>query len=200
LPIKQNLITNLKNQTIKAQATIFSDESTKPTKATEVVLKLGSRLDLAVNGDYVSGSAPMQVGKTTVFALTFILSNLSNDVSGAVVAASLPLPASAWKNVIVPEAEKNRLFYDPNSGKITWNIGNLPAFSGKFIPALQTTFQLQVTPTEADRGKAVNLLSNIQAFGTDGFTNQELKTEAISNLSTADIDDDVLNTRGTAVQ
>ncbi|MBX4191665.1 MAG: hypothetical protein KW804_02610, partial [Candidatus Doudnabacteria bacterium] len=200
VPITQNLSTNLKNQTIKASAQISSQEITKPTKATDVIAKLGTSLDLIVNGEYISGSAPMKVGQSTLFAMTFLLSNLSNDVSNTKVVASLPLPASAWKNVVVPEAEKNRLSYDPNSGKITWNIGDLSAFAGKYSPVAQVRFQLEVWPTESDRGKPMDLLSNIQAVGTDTFTSMEVKSSSTQNLSTSDIDDDVMNTKGSSVE
>jgi hypothetical protein len=200
IPVTQNINTNLKNQNIKASATISSDEITKPTKAGDVILKLGSQLDLTVNGDYISGAAPMQVGKTTLFGMTFLLSNLSNDLSNTKVIASLPLSPASWKNVIIPDSEKNRLSYDPNSGKITWNIGDLAAFTGKYIPALKVTFHLQVTPTEVDRNKSMTLLSNVQAYGNDNFTGKNLETIKIEMITTADIDDDVLNTKGATVQ
>jgi len=200
VPIKDNLTTNLKNQAITATASISSNEITQPTKAAPLVLALVSSLDLTVDGNFVSGAAPMQVGKSTVFAMTLTLSNSSNDMSNTVVTASLPLPSSAWKQSIVPDSEKDRLTYDPNSGKIFWRIGTLAAFTGKFIPVLQVTFQLEVIPTEADRGKSVNLLSNIQATGTDSFVGQEIQTDNIASVSTSTIDDDVMNTKGTTVQ
>ncbi len=200
VPVTENLTTNLKNQTIKATAAISSQEITKPTKAVDVVLKLGTTVALAINGDYVSGAAPMEVGKPTLFNMTFLLSNMSNDVSNTKVVASLPLPASAWKNVIIPDSEKNRLSYDPNSGKITWNIGDLAAFVGKFTPVVKVTFQLEVNPTEVDRNKTMDLLSNIQATGTDTFTGLEVKSENVRNISVSDLDDDVMNSRGATVQ
>jgi hypothetical protein len=200
IPVTQNLSTNLKNQVVRAVTTISADELGKPTKAADVTLKLASQLSLTVLGDYISGAAPMEVGKTTLFGMSFLLSNLSNDVSNTKVTASLPLPASAWKNVIVPDAEKNRLSYDPNSGKIIWDIGDLSAFSGKFIPVAKVSFQLEVTPTETDRNKVLNLLSNVQAFGNDSFTGKDIQTQKINTVSTSDIDDDVINAKGPIVK
>ncbi len=196
IPVTNNLTTNLKNQTIRAMTQVTADEMSKPTKAADVSLKLASKMDLAVNGEYVSGAAPMQVGKSTTFAMTFLLSNSSNDLSNTKVVASLPLPAQAWKNVVVPEAEKNRLSYDPNSGKITWNIGDLPAFTGKFSTVYRVTFHLEVTPTEVDRNKQMDLLTQIQATGKDVFADQTIQTDVIVDVTTTTIDDDVLNSRG----
>jgi hypothetical protein len=200
VPVKTSLSTNLKNQTIGATAQISSDEITKPTKSVPLSLKLLSKLDLAVTGEYVSGAAPMEVGQPTLFAMTFTLSNLSNDLSNTTVVASMPLPVSAWKNVVIPDSEKSRLTFDPNSGKILWNVGQLPAFTGKFLPALKATFQLEITPTEFDRQKTMNLLANVQAMGTDTFVDQAIQTPMIASVTTGTIDDDVLNVKGTTVK
>lgn len=200
VPVKQDLTSNLKNQMIIASASISADETPTPTKAADLTLKLISQLSLIASGDYVSGAAPMQVGQSTLFDMTFLLSNLGNDLSNTQVIASLPLPASAWKNIVVPDSEKTRLTYDPSSGKITWRIGNLPAFTGKFTLALKVVFRLEVIPTEADSGKVVNLLSNIQGTGTDTFVNQDIQAPAVDSLSTADLNDDTLNNNGTTVQ
>ncbi len=200
VPVRTSLNTNLKNQTISASASITSEQISKPTKSADVVLKLISQLSLDVIGDYVSGAAPMKVGQTTVFNLTFLLSNLSNDLTDTEVVASLPLPSSAWKNVIVPPAEASRLSFDPNSGKIKWRVGNLSAFTGMFTPALKVTFQLQVVPSETDKDRVMTLLRDISATGKDSFVNQSLQTQVITVVDTGTINDDVLNSKGVTVK
>ncbi len=200
VPIKSTFSSNLKNQSITVLASISSDEASKATKAAPVAIKLISNLDLVVQGDYISGAAPMQVGQTSLFAVTFLLSNYSNDSLETTVIASMPLPASAWNNVIIPDSEKSRLSYDPNSGKIRWQLGTVSAFTGRFSPAAKVTFQLQVTPTESDRGKPVILIKDILAAGTDAFVGQPLQSSQIQALDTGNMNDDVLNLKGTTVQ
>ena len=193
VPVKQQPASNLKNQLITASATISSEEINRPTRAANIELKLISELDLSVTGEYVSGSNPMKAGQSTLFSMTFLLSNLSNDVSGTEVTASLPLPPSAWKNVVLPESEAARLSYDSNSGKIKWQIGNLPAFTGKFSTAARVIFQIEVLPSEADINKPMPLLSEVKATGTDTFVNKLLETQTISQVDTGTIDDDGLD-------
>lgn len=200
VPLKAALSTNLKNQSVTASATIVANEISKPTRAPDFALKLISNLGLTVMGDYVSGAAPMQVGKPTLFAMTFLLTNLSNDLSDTKVMASLPLSSSAWNGVVIPDSEKNQLSFDQNSGKIVWNVGNLPAYVGKFSPAIQITFQLVVSPDDSDRGKVMNLLSNIQAVGTDSFVNQQIQSASVQTVNTGTINDGVMNTKGSTVQ
>ena len=200
VPLRSTIGSNLKNQSVAVSASISSDEASKPTKALASSLKLISSLDLQVQGDFVSGSAPMEVGKPTLFAVTFLLSNSSNDSTDTQVVASMPLAPSAWKNVIVPDSEKSRLVYDSNSGKIRWLLGTVPAFTGKFSPAAKVTFQIEVTPADSDRNKPMILLKDIAATGTDAFVGQALQTVPIAVVDTASIDDDTLNNKGTTVQ
>lgn len=200
VPIKSNITTNLKNQTIKSKAWIASDQVTKPIMASDLEIKLATNLSLSVSGEYVSGSLPMQVGKPTVFSITWLVTNLSNDLANTEVIASMPLPASSWQNVILEESEKNRLTYDPNSGKIRWKIGDLLAFTGKFTPALRVTFRLQVVPTESDRNKTITLLKDVSAAGLDTFINKNIQSKMISEITPSSLGDEVINQRGSAVQ
>lgn len=200
VPVKANLSTNLKNQTIKAKATIKSDQMPKLVRAGELELKLVSNLGLLVSGEYVRGPLPMKVGQSTTFAVTLLATNLSNDLINTEVIASFLQNAASWNNFIIPESEKPNLTYDPNSGKIRWKIGDLAAFTGKFTPARSVTFQIVVTPTESDLGKVPRLLSEVQAAGLDTFVNQTISSALVRELSVSDLDDDQIQQAGSTVQ
>ncbi|OGE80909.1 MAG: hypothetical protein A2720_00395 [Candidatus Doudnabacteria bacterium RIFCSPHIGHO2_01_FULL_46_24] len=200
VPIKTTLATNLKNQSVRIIGTIKSDQMPKIVRSEELALKLASEMDVLISGEYVAGALPMKVGQQTTFALTFLLTNLSNDLESVEVVSSLPLPQGSWNGVVIPESEKENLLYDSNSGKIRWRIGSLPAFSGKYSPARKATFQLTVVPTDADRNRVVRLLSDIQASGTDAFTNQNVSAEAINEVTTATLGDYEIDQKGASVQ
>lgn len=200
VPLKPNTTTNLKNQIIKTTTSIYSDQVTSPIRGQELQLKVASQLDMIVSGSYVSGVLPMQVGQTTSFNITLTLTNLSNDLSDTTVIASMPLPASAWANIVVPDAEKGNVTFDQNASKIRWRIGNLPAFTGKFTPARSVTFQLNVTPSEADRGKSMILLRDTLATGIDTFTNLDIKSTELNQLTVGDLNDDSVDSRSSTVQ
>ncbi|MBI3952587.1 MAG: hypothetical protein HY336_01360 [Candidatus Doudnabacteria bacterium] len=200
VPTKSSLTTNIKNQTIGASASIYAAEVPKPVHVPDVNLKLATQLGLSVSGRYVRGALPMKVGESTTFEITFILSNLSNDLENAQVVSSLLLPSSSWKNIIAPDSEKSRISFNPGAGKIIWKIPQVSAFVGKYAPALMASFELEVIPTEADRGKTVNLLKDIQATGKDLFIGKDVSSGNVIDINTANIDDDQLNLKGSAVQ
>jgi hypothetical protein len=191
IPVKQSLTTNLINQTIKIYATIESDQLKSPIRAQDLELKLSSSIKLQVSGKYVSGSMPMKVGQPTVYSITFMLTNGTNEVSGTELIASLPLPDSAWKDVVVPEAERENLIFDRNSNKLRWKVGKLPALTGRYSPARMVTFQLEVVPNISDKGSAMTILKDIQAFGTDTFVNKSLETSKLSDFRTSNIEEGV---------
>ncbi|MBI4049349.1 MAG: hypothetical protein HY395_00830 [Candidatus Doudnabacteria bacterium] len=199
-PVRSNLTSNVKNLTVRASGTIKSDQMPNIARASEREIKLTSEMNLLVSGKYLSGAAPMKVGQSTTFAVTFLVTNTSNDIIDSELRASLLLPANAWSNIVVPEQEKSNLVYDPNSGIIKWKTGSLPAFTGKFTPARLATFQLVVTPTESDKGKSVKLLSDVGIEGLDTFTNLPVKSDVISDFATDDLDDEVFDQKGSAVQ
>lgn len=200
IPIKQSHASNIKNQVIGVSASISTDEITSPIKANPVEIKLASELELIASARVISGSVPMKVGEATLFEANLLLTNLSNDLTNTEVIASLPLPPQAWKNVIIPESERSRLSYDSNSGKIRWRVGDLAAFVGKFTPALSVSFQIEVTPTESDRQRTMMLLRDIVATGTDAFTNQGLEVKIDQPMDTGNIEDDLLDAKGSSVE
>jgi hypothetical protein len=189
LPIKNSLTTNIKNQVVRGSAAIYSDQVTNQVKAQDLEVKISTELSMFVSAKYVSGALPMHVGQQTTYAVTFALVNLSNDLSDVELIASLPLPSSAWTNMIVPSGEVDKLSFDVNANKIRWKVGDIPAFGGKFTPARTVTFNLQVTPSESDKNTSVSLLKDIQVSGTDAFTNESVAATTLPDLRTSDSDD-----------
>lgn len=199
VPIK-NTVAGTKEQLIKSSASIYSAEAPKAVHAQDLEIKLATELALSISGDYISGAMPMKVGSLTTLSITLLLTNLSNDLANTEIIASIPLPVSAWKNVIIPESEKSRLTFDPNSGKIRWKIGDLPAFTGKYTQALKVSFQLGITPTENDKGKVMDLLKDITASGHDTFTDQDVQIENMNDISVSELDDDLIDSKGATVE
>ena len=189
VPLKPALPTTVKEQVVKSMVTIASSEVTTPIHAADSQVKIAGKFALDVSAAVVSGSIPMKVGKQTTIAVTMLVSTGSNDVNSGQVTASIPLPSSDWNNVIVPDSEKSRLFYDSNSGKLRWELGNVPAFTGKTSPAIKATFQLVLNPGASDQGQVITLLNDISSSAIDNFTNQQYQQSIQpSQLTTADVD------------
>jgi hypothetical protein len=125
---------------------------------------------------------------------------MSNDMDDTVLIASMPLPVSAWADVVIPESEKANVTFDRNASKIRWKVGKLDAFVGKFSPARTMSFQLTVTPSDGNRGQNMVLLRDIQATGTDAFTGAEAKSTDLRSFTVQDLSDDQVENAGATVQ
>jgi hypothetical protein len=198
--LKPTVTTNLKNQLIKTTTSIYSDQVTSAIRGEELALKLKSELGMIVTGQYVNGALPMQVGQPTTFNITMMVTNMSNDLSDGLLIASMPLAASTWTNVVVPDGEKANVTFDRNASKIRWKLGNIAAFVGKYSPTRTVTFQLQVTPSESDRGSTMTLLRDIQVTAQDTFTQKEIKSTELDSLTVSDLNDDQVDFKGATVQ
>ncbi|HYE22553.1 MAG TPA: hypothetical protein VD998_03120 [Verrucomicrobiae bacterium] len=200
IPTKNTLSTNIKNQMIKGTATIYSDQIKSPVRAGDVEIKIASSLGLIASGRYVSGAMPMKVGQSTTYAITFLITNFSNDLENVELIASLPLPDSAWKDVVAPDSERANVVFDRNANKIRWRLGKVPAFVGRFTPARTLTFQLEVVPGFADNGAAISLIKDVEAEGHDTFINLPITSVKINDLRTTDLDDPVVEDSGGTVR
>lgn len=144
------------------------------------ITKVNSKLILAPKAYYNfslipnSGLIPPQVGKVTTYAIVWQITNLANDLKDVVVEASLPSNVE-WKNNFLP-ANAN-IKYQPFTGKIIWEIGDLKAGTGIISPKKEIAFQVAFQPTKNLVGKFAPLVENITAQGKDSFTNKLLKTD-----------------------
>ncbi|MBI4128801.1 MAG: hypothetical protein HY460_02005 [Parcubacteria group bacterium] len=117
-----------------------------------------------------SGPIPPRVGQTTTYTVTWQIANLTNDLEGARVRAALP-PSVEWNNTFVPSSA--RISFNPSLQEVVWEIGDIPAHTGKFRPALTASFQIGITPSEAHVGKTPDLLFAPVLEAVDTFTKEE---------------------------
>ncbi len=152
----------------------------------EIELKIETDLQLSSQGFYYSsilggsGPLPPRVGKETVYTVIWTLANLSNDVSGVRVKASLPAYVR-WKGVVKPADES--LIYDAVRSEIVWRPGNVKAGVGITQPAREAAFQLGLIASASQIGSSPVLLFDILAEGRDDFTGNTLN-DALPALTT----------------
>lgn len=134
--------------------------------------QLVSRLDIvdAANGK-VQEIPSLILGKESVFEVHWKISNLYNDVSGAV--ASLSIPSGVmWKDLA--QTHEN-VSWNDRTQKLTWELGKLPGATGMLSPSREIVFSIAVTPEFHQSGSDIILFSNIEVLATDDFTQEKLR-------------------------
>lgn len=121
-----------------------------------------------------SGAFPLQVGQETTFTVHWRLTNPGNDVSNAVVRATLPAGVN-WKNVVSAGTGQGEPKFDRNKSEVVWSIGTLPFGAGTTSTfTYEASFQISLVPGETQRGTPPTLLKSVSFSGTDSFTKQSV--------------------------
>ncbi|MBI5138620.1 MAG: hypothetical protein HZA95_02375 [Candidatus Vogelbacteria bacterium] len=113
------------------------------------------------------GQLPPKVGAETTYTVIWSLVNSSNNLSGAVVKASLPSYVK-YTGQFLPSYEK--VAYDGRTGLVTWDVGNLKGGTGLTLPAREIAFQIALTPSISQSGLVVPLTGDSTLTGKDDFT------------------------------
>ncbi len=175
-----------KNLTLVSNLKIKSNEYDSFFPGNQLSLKLSSPAALATALSFVSGQLPPKVGRSSTYKVRFSLSNSGNDFGSANLTAFIPLGAGGFVPASVTTAESANAVFDASSGKLTWNVGSLAAYAGKFGESRVLEFQVTLNPAAAQANSSPVLLKSISFSANDLFTSQAVSLTA-SDLTTASI-------------
>ncbi len=121
-----------------------------------------------------AGAFPPKVDSPTVFGVEWKITNTSNLIKDAQVTALLP-PNVTWTGVYMPATEN--ISYNSQTGRITWNLGDIKPSSGYSLPARKVYFNLTLIPSVPQIGKTAKLLLNQEFAGKDSYTDTDIKID-----------------------
>jgi hypothetical protein len=118
-----------------------------------------------------TGPIPAKAEQASTFTVIWDVDNTSSAVGNAEVSATLPAYVK-WLNNVSPSTEN--VTYDSNTGKITWQVGNVSAYTLNSQTRREVNFQIAVTPAVNQVGQPITLLNQATLTGMDSFTNTQL--------------------------
>lgn len=175
-----------KNLTVVSNIEIRSNEYSTPLPGNKLNLKVSSPSSMSSTLNFVSGALPPEVGQSTTYKVTLSLTNSTNDFSGGVLTAFIPLGSGAFDVASVNSAEAQSTQYDPSTGKLTWNFSGLPANTGRFSQPKSLSFNVTLNPSASQANQQVTLIKDINYTATDNFTQSQAKG-SVKNITTADL-------------
>ena len=201
LSTQANPITNPElNMSLSAKGNQIS-ESNVPTEIDSTVAKnILISSNVALSGQVVrstgpftnTGPIPPIAQQQTTYTVVWTVYNTSNTLDGVQVAAILP-PYVKWLGPISPTTAN--IIYNGTNGQVTWNIGNVSAYSGTDSGAgtagtsgaggtsEQVAFQIGVTPGVDLVGQTPSIIGNAVLVARDDFTGASL-TNTVQALTT----------------
>jgi len=197
-------IVNYSDKNFKIINTVKIDSPQPPLSLKDIEIagqsqtttKVASQITLQAKGYYSddlipnSGPIPPKVGQTTTYTIKWRLINTANDLDQVKIEASLP-PHVQWKNKISPTNAD--LEYDSQTGRLVWQVGDLPAATGILLPVKQVAFQVAITPGLAHLGSFVELVGQSKATGQDTFV--DISLESINQIIDTELPNDPTTSR-----
>lgn len=174
---------NDKNFVISSLVKIDSPDIPTPVHMNKIVagnkmdLKLNSKLFLDIKGYYTdanipnSGPIPPRIGEETTYTIHYFLSNVSNDITGAKVAAVLPTAVSMTGKIFPENAP---LTYNERTNSVIWDVGNVEAGTGVLTAPREVAFQVKIKPYVDQLGERAELLLPVNYSAKDTFTGESL--------------------------
>lgn len=203
---EQILVNNKEDKNLEVSfSTIFSSDGVEGDAEKEVSIE-GAAAMLRVSSQFTpdievryhdfegkkigSGPLPPVKDKETTYRVYFTLSNTFNDVDDVaiVLQAGENIEFSGTKNTEVGTLTVN-------SKKLTWNVGKVPAHTGRFLQNIEAYADITFTPSTSDVGKTPDLFSVISVTGQDAFSSQVLTPE-VGDLTTNISNDSFVDTNG----
>ncbi len=151
-------------------------------------VKIATNLGLQARAVYSSGPfqnhgpLPPKADNETTYTIIWSLANSSNNLSGVRVLSRLPSYVK-WLGAVSPASE--RVSFDPQSGQIAWNAGELKAGAGYGTGAREVAFQISFVPSLSQVGTTPVLIEEASAEGADSFAGISVKSNTRSPLTTA---------------
>jgi hypothetical protein len=127
------------------------------------------------------GSLPPRVGTETQYTIVWSLTNAFNDVAEARVSATLPSYVR-FLNQVSPASE--RVSYDPVSGTVVWDAGEVKAGVGIGGSPREVAFQVALAPVDSQAGTVPQLISAASVSARDRFTLREVTHTTRAPLTT----------------
>ncbi len=113
-----------------------------------------------------TGPVPPVSDKATTYTVSLVVQNGSNNVTNAVVTASLPAYIS-WLNIV---EGNGAVTYNPTTRAITWKAGNIESNKETY-----TSFQVSLLPRSLQIGTTPTLISEQRIEATDRFTSTTVR-------------------------
>ncbi|MDE2040763.1 MAG: hypothetical protein KGI59_00020 [Patescibacteria group bacterium] len=149
-----------------------TDAVTRTTKIASNLV-LSGRVVRSIGPFANTGLVPPKVEQPTTYTVIWDVDNTANPVTNGVMTATLPTYVKWLGQVSPPNEQVN---YDPNTGTVTWQVGNVGTYTLDSMRRREVAFQISYTPSVTQAGSIPTLVNQATLSGTDTFTNTTLQS------------------------
>jgi len=159
----------VKDPTISFNAYSSADEFADPILGTPDRVKIRSRVQPDVQVSYVSGPQPPRTDQDSQYRITLRVSDSFNELDDISFSGYLNIPfVSLIDGTIDPTGESGQVNFIDSSGRLTWRVTTLPAFSTR-----QVSFVVSVR-SPGGSAVAMPITKSMEVSATNTFTEEAL--------------------------
>ena len=128
-------------------------------------------------GDEIFGSEadfPLESGVKSEFTIIWRVKNYYNPIQDVKISAVLPRQAKLTGKVL-----PQKLSFDPDTREIVWSVGEMDPGQGIEQPH-QLSFQVELEPTDSQKGKFAQIVSDAVLSATDNWTGEYISATSSS--------------------
>lgn len=137
-------------------------------------IALSGRMVRSIGPFTNTGPIPPKAEEKTTYTVIWSIGNTTSSVSDTQVTATLP-PYVTWLGNVSPSTEN--ITFDQNTGAITWNVGQVSAYSANSSKRREVAFQIAFTPSITQVSMAPTLVNQATLTATDDFTQAQLSNQ-----------------------
>ena len=164
-------------------------EISKPKLENQIILgqtsrkftsKVNTRAEIeqtAYVGDEIFGSEadfPLESGVKNEFTIIWRVKNYYNPLQDVKISAVLPRQAKLTGKVL-----PQKLSFDPDTREIVWSVGEMDPMQG-VEQHHQLAFQVELEPTDSQKGKFAQIVSDAVLSATDNWTGEYISATSSS--------------------
>lgn len=166
--------------TVNSKVKIKSDEYSEYLPGNDISLKVSTKASFGQTVDFAGGSVPPKAGTQTLFKVTWTVRDTSNEINNATVSGFTPLGSGSFVVDSVSPGEAKNLNFDDSTGRITWNVGNVPAYAGSLQAPRTVSFTLKALPSRSQVGSDIVIVKDVTFSAKDSFTGQNINQDGTS--------------------
>lgn len=181
-PLRQLAITGLESKNFAVTTTPTIKIGSTGVNGNPVTVKYKADIAAGVTSTTIIGPNPPVISQESTYQITWTLTDLYNDLEGARFVGSVPAGAAFVVGSGHVSAGED-LVFNAATGQVLWNIGKVPANTGKQTASLTATFKITLTPQANAQGKKLLLVSKQQFTARDVWTSED-RTAPLPDVNT----------------
>lgn len=142
----------------------------KDTLSNTIITPLEAKVTIGSSVEHISGPVNLEAGAVSQFRVTLDAGSINNDIKDVKMTGFVSPGVK-----IVESSLEDGVIYSTTTKQLAWNVGRIENATGVLRPNVETSFIVEVKPTNAHSDTLGYLMQDVRFSATDLFTKKEIR-------------------------